>query len=336
VIALVTGAGGFLGRYVTEQLIAAGHRVRSISRANYSFLNELGVEHIAGDIRNTDNVARAVSGVDTIFHTAAKAGVWGRWSEYYSINTQGTLNLLQAAHAANVSRFVYTSSPSVTFSGIDQVGINESIAYPTRYLCHYSHTKALAEQAVLLANDPGKLHTCALRPHLIWGPRDAHLIPRLIQRAKSGKLRQVGDGLNRVDTIYVENAATAHLQAANALALPNSPVAGRAYFLSQGEPVNCWEWINQILALVNLPPVKKKISYRMAYLAGAMLEAAGYMVGQTTEPRMTRFLASQLATHHWFDLSAAQRDFGYAPAITMQEGMLRLQQWLNKTTSTIE
>src|SRR5690606_10248292 len=150
------------------------------------------------------------------------------------------------------------------------------------------------------AND-GSLKTCALRPHLIWGPRDNHLIPRLITRARSGRLRRVGDGANLVDVIYVENAATAHLQAADALASPGSPVAGRAYVLSQGEPVNCWEWIDQILALADLPPVRKRISLGAARAIGAVCETVYRGLRLTGEPPMTRFLAEQLARSHWFD-----------------------------------
>jgi len=165
---------------------------------------------------------------------------------------------------------------------------------------------------------------------LIWGPRDGQLIPRLIARAKSGRLRRVGDGTNLVDMIYVENAAAAHLQAADALAAENSRVAGQAYFLSQGEPVNCWQWINEILALADLPPVQKTISLPAAWRFGATLETLHRLLHLKREPPMTRFLAAQLATSHWFDISAAQRDFGYEPLISKGEGMQRLGDWLRQ------
>src|SRR5262249_15645668 len=155
-----------------------------------------------------------------------------------------------------------TSSPSVTFDGSPQEGVDESAPYASRWLCHYPHTKALAEQAVLAANSP-ELATCALRPHLIWGPGDRHLIPRLIARAGTGALRRVGDGTNRIDMVYIDNAAEAHLLAADRLAV-GSPVAGRTYFVTQGEPVNCWQWIDEILALVGLGPLVRSISVRAA------------------------------------------------------------------------
>lgn len=330
-LALVTGAGGFLGRYIAEMLNARGDWVRSLARGTYPFLAELGIEQFQGDLRDASAVDRAVAGVDAVFHTAAIAGIGGRWADFHAINTLGTQHIIDACQRHAVRRLIYSSSPSVTFDGRDQSGVDESAPYPKRFLAHYPHSKALAEQAVLAANNGEDFLTCALRPHLIWGPRDQHLIPRLLERARQGKLRIVGDGQNLIDMIYVENAALAHLQAADALR-PGSPVCGRAYFLSQGEPVKCWEWINEILALAKLPPVTKRISYRTAYAAGAVLETVHWLLGRTDEPRMTRFLAAQLATSHWFDISGARHDFGYEPRISIAEGMQRLEAWLSEAT----
>ncbi|MEX0818977.1 MAG: NAD-dependent epimerase/dehydratase family protein [Pirellulaceae bacterium] len=321
--ALVTGAGGFLGQYVAEQLVARGDRVRSFSRHAYPPLEQLGIETVTGDLRDSAAVARACEGIDVVFHVAGVAGIWGSWKHFYGINTLGTHNVVAGCLTHAVSRLVYTSSPSVTFDGSDQEGIDESAPYPTRWLCHYPHTKALAEQHVLASNDRSGLLTCSLRPHLIWGPRDQHLIPRLIERARSGQLRRIGDGTNLVDMVYVENAAAAHLQAADALST-GSPVCGRAYFISQGEPVNCWDWINQILALAGLAPVEKSLSFKTAWRIGAAMETAYRVLGKQSEPRMTRFLAAQLARSHYFDINRACQDFGYAPAISTVEGMRRL------------
>jgi nucleoside-diphosphate-sugar epimerase len=323
---LVTGAGGFLGRYLVEQLLARGDRVRAFGRGSYPDLVTSGAEVVSGDVRDAQAVRAACRGMDVVFHAAGVAGIWGPWEHYYGINTLGTRHVIEGCRAAGVPRLVYTSSPSVTFDGTDQRGIDESAPYPTRWLCHYPHTKALAEQEVLAANGRNGLLTCALRPHLIWGPRDRHLIPRLIARARSGKLRRVGDGKNRIDMVYVENAAEAHLQAADVLSA--SPVAGRAYFISQGEPVNCWQWIDEVLALAGLPPVRKSISARTAWRIGAALEAMHSVLRMQSEPRMTRFLAAQLATSHYFDIGRARRDFGYAPRISTAEGMRRLAEEL--------
>lgn len=322
-LALVTGAGGFLGRYVAEQLLDRGDRVRSFSRQRHGALDALGIDTLQGDLRDADAVARACEGVDVVFHTAGVAGIWGSWKHFHGINTIGTQNVVAACRQHGVPRLVYTSSPSVTFDGSDQRGIDESAPYPTKWLCHYPHSKALAEQQVLAANDEGRLMTCSLRPHLIWGPRDQHLIPRLLARARSGKLLRVGDGSNHVDMVYVENAAVAHLQAADALRA-GSPVCGRAYFISQGDPVNCWDWINEILELAEVEPVRKAISLKSAWRIGVVLETSYGLFRLRSEPPMTRFLAAQLATSHYFDITRARHDFGYEPLISTAEGMRRL------------
>lgn len=324
-LALVTGAGGFLGQYLVEQLLARGDRVRTLARGQYPELERLGVDAVRADLRDARKTIDACAGVDVVFHAAGVAGIWGPWEHYYGINVLGTQNVIQGCREHRVPRLVYTSSPSVTFDGKSQEGVDESAPYPSRWLCHYPHTKALGEQAVLAANCD-ELLTCALRPHLIWGPRDRHLIPRLIDRARAGSLRRVGDGTNRVDMVYVENAAAAHLQAADALR-PGSAVAGRAYFISQGEAVNCWNWIDEILALAGLKPVERSISLPVAWRLGGLLEGIYRVLGRSSEPRMTRFLAAQLGTSHYFDIGRARRDFGYEPKISTAEGM----RWLGES-----
>jgi nucleoside-diphosphate-sugar epimerase len=329
--ALVTGGGGFLGEYIVRALIARGDRVRSFGRGHYPTLSSLGVDVVRGDIRDEASITAACQGVDCMFHVAAVPGIGMRESVYDSINRVGTENVLAACRTNSVARLVYTSSPSVVFAGRDQCGIDETTDYDFEWLranrAYYSLSKALAERSVLAANGDG-LKTCALRPHLIWGPGDTHLIPRLIARARSGRLRRVGDGTNVVDITYVENAADVHLQAADALAEPNSPPAGKAYFISQGEPVNCWQWIDEILALVDLPPVRRSISLKSAWRVGAVCERVWELLRLKGEPPMTRFLAAQLATSHWFDISAARRDLGYEPRVSTAEGMQRLAAWL--------
>lgn len=360
--ALVTGPGGFLGRYIAEQLLARGDTVRGFARGEYPELVEAGVEMVRGDLVDRDAVVKACEGVDCVFHVAGRVGVWGHWFDYFQANVQGTLNLLGACQEVGVGRLVFTSSPSVTFDAADperahQRGIDESprypkhkyalhgiqkeaiegelSEYPTKWLAHYPHSKAVAEQLVLAENGHRGLRTCSLRPHLVWGPRDTNLTARLIERAKTGKLRRVGDGQNKVDMVYVENAAEAHLQAADALAVGDSAtesaVAGKAYFLSQGEPVNCWQWIDQLLALADLPPVDKSISATAAYRIGWLLESAHWWTRRwNAEPRMTRFVARSLSTDHWFDIAAAKRDFGYSPRVSTDEGMQRLGEWLRQ------
>ena len=322
--ALVTGGGGFLGLYIVEQLCAAGHDVRVFSRGHYPALTALGVETQQGDLRDVKAVARACEKIDAVFHVAALPGVWGSWETYYGINTTGTRNVISGCRKCAVERLIYTSSPSVVFDGSDHINADESLPYPTQWLCHYPHSKALAEQAVLAANDLAGLRTVSLRPHLIWGPRDNHLIPRLIQKARAGQLRQVGRGANVVSISYVENAAAAHLQAEESLR-NSTTAAGRAYFINEPDAVNLWNWINLVLAGAGLPPVTRRISATMAWYAGSVFETAWKLSGRRHEPPMTRFVAVQLSGSHSYSIAAAQRDFDYRPLVTVEEGLRRMQ-----------
>lgn len=328
--ALVTGGGGFVGRALVNQLLDRGDRVRSLCRGEYPHLAESGVEVWRGDLADAQAVQDACAGCDLVFHVAAKAGIWGDYGGYHQANVVGTQNVLTACRRLGVSRLVYTSSPSVVFDGTPMAGVDESVPYPTRHHSHYGATKALAEQAVLSANDM-HLRTLALRPHLIWGPHDNHIVPRLLRQARAGTLRRVGDGTNIVDTTYVDDAARAHLLAADALE-DNPRAAGRAFFISQGEPTPLWELIDRILAAAGCPPVTRAVPTRVAWAAGAVLEAIYAGLRLSGEPRMTRFVAQELATSHWFDISAARRELRYTPTISIAEGLRRLANWLQNET----
>ncbi len=324
---LVTGGGGFLGGAIIDQLLARGESVRSISRSTYPELEAKGVTCIQGDLADAQAVSNAAEGCELVFHVAAKAGVWGSYEDYFEANVVGTRNVIAACKTHQIPHLVHTSSPSVTFAGEDENGVDESIPYAPNFLCNYPKTKAQAEQEVLAAND-GTLHTVALRPHLIWGPGDNHLVPRIVARAKAGKLKLVGDGSNRVDATYVDNAASAHLAAADELR-GDGTCAGKAYFISNDEPIAMKDLLNQILAAADLPPVTKSVPPGLAYAVGAAMEGAYRLFGKEEEPMMTRFVARQLATDHWYDIGAAKNDFGYNPAVTMADGMERLKAWLS-------
>ncbi|MEW4529224.1 NAD-dependent epimerase/dehydratase family protein [Maioricimonas sp. JC845] len=333
--ALVTGGGGFLGRYIVEQLVARGETVRVLCRGQYPELDALGVETVRGDVRDAETVRRATDGCEAVFHVAAIPGVWGPWQRYYSINVEGTENVLDACRAAGVRKLIYTSSPSVVYDGQPHVNADESLPYPDgdTYLCHYPHTKAIAERKVLEANGSDGLCTAALRPHLIWGPRDNHLIPRLIQRAKSGRLRQVGDGTNEISMSYVENVAAAHLQVCDRLQ-PGEAPCGQAYFINESEPVLLWEWVNRLLTTAGLPPVKKSISSSAARRVGAALEGVYTLFRLPGEPPMTRFVASQLSQSHSYRIEKAERDFGYRPLVSVDEGLAKLEPELRALAGT--
>lgn len=326
--ALVTGANGFLGSHITKFLLEQGDSVRALVHNNTDAIPNDSVEILRGDVRDFDSVTNAARDVDVVYHTAAIAGIWGPWKEYHSINTVGTRNVVDACQTNRVPKLVYTSSPSVVFNGSHQINVNEDAVYPSKWLANYPRSKAMAEQCVLDANDGKNLMTCALRPHLIWGPGDKHLIPRLLSRARVKQLRRVGEGTNLIDNIYIDNAATAHLQAAEEMK-PGSPVCGKAYFISQDEPVNCWNWINEILSLAGISPVRRSISFNWAYKLGWALETYHDVFNKEHEPRMTRFLACQLAKSHCYDISRAREDFGYEVRISSDEGMRRLGETLS-------
>ncbi|MBI1372372.1 MAG: NAD-dependent epimerase/dehydratase family protein [Phycisphaera sp.] len=336
---LVTGGGGFLGGAIVRRLIARGDEVVTLQRGDYAWLREAGAAVVAGDIADFDTARRAAEGCDVVFHVAAKAGVWGALAEYRRINVIGTDSVMRAARDAGVTRVVYTSSPSVTFSGHDERGVNESTPYPHHYLTHYPATKAEAERHVLNANGldgderdgVAPMATVSLRPHLIWGPGDNHLVPRIVDRARRGKLKIVGDGANLVDSTYIDNAVDAHLLAADQLMEygADAACAGKAYFITNGEPVPIRELIDRIIGAAGLPPVRKHVSPGVAYAAGAVLEAVYRLFGIKSEPLMTRFVARQLSTAHWYDISAAKRDLGYEPRVSIDAGMIELREWLS-------
>lgn len=324
--ALVTGGGGFVGLAIVKRLLAMGVEPVVIGRNHYPYVERLGVKQLPGDIRDADIINRASKGCDTVFHVAAKAGIWGDRKEYLGINFTGTKNVIQACLDNGIGRLIYTSTPSVVFANQDLAGIDEQTPYAGRFLCHYAASKAAAEQLVLAVNSCD-LRTVALRPHLVWGPGDTNLIPRLVTRGRKGQLKQVGDGTNLVDISYIDNVVEAHILAAENLAgLGNA--AGKTYFISQGKPENLWEWINALFTGLKIPPVKRKISFRKAYMAGVFFEIIYKAAGIRREPMMTRFLAQQLAKSHWFSTAAAARDFGYKPVVSTEEGMNRLLKWL--------
>jgi len=321
---LVTGGGGFLGRAIVAQLLALGWKVRCYQRGHYPDLLAAGAEVWTGDLTDIENLKQACQGVDTVFHVAAKAGVWGPCEGYFAANVTGTRHVLEACRANGVQRLVYTSSPSVVFDGRNHEGIDERTPYATRFLASYPQTKAIAEQMVLAANSP-ELATIALRPHLIWGPGDPHHLPRLIARARIGQLRRISGPITVIDATYIDNAAHAHLLALNSLK-PGAACAGRAYFIAQGEPVPTWEFIQAILEAVGHTQTLPSVPPWLARLAGAAAEESYRLLGIQHEPPMTRFVAQELTTSHWFDLKAARQDLGYTAPVSTAEGLRRLAQ----------
>lgn len=323
---LVTGGGGYLGQAIVRQLLEKGFEVATYSRDRYDVLEKPGIVQHQGSLTGFEALKRAMQGCEAVFHAAAKTGTWGSHASFYEANVAGTEHVLKACLALGIPHLIFTSTASVVYDG-GSGGKDERLPYPRKFDASYPLTKALAEQAVLKANGPSMV-TCALRPHLVWGPGDPHFLPRIYERRRRGQLRLPGAGEYLVDTTYVDNAARAHLQAFDAMRKNPASVAGKAYFLSQGEPVTIRDFMNRLLAAGGLPPVDKTIDPRVALAAGWLLERVFRLLGSAKEPPITLFLAKQLSSSHWYDISAARRDFGYVPEIPMEEGMRRLKEWI--------
>lgn len=319
---VVTGGGGFIGSGIVRALLGRGDRVTVVGRSPYPELAALDVTCLQGDIGDQSFMNRAFRGADLVFHVAAKAGIWGEWQEYVHTNITGTAACIKSCKKNNVPALVYTSTPSVVFDRHDLEGVDETIGYAQKTLCHYATTKIIAEKLVVQAND-SQLLTTSIRPHLVWGPGDPHLIPRLLERGRRNQLKIIGKGSNQVDIAYIDNVVHAHLLAADNL-LGKGSAAGRAFFIGQQQPVVLWDWINKLFADMEVDAVRGRVPFLAAYIAGGLLEAVHSTLKRTDEPRMTRFVALQLARSHWFSHESARTIIGYEPIVSTEEGMKRL------------
>jgi len=326
---LVTGGGGFLGFAIIKQLINPQNNISSFSRSSHSQLSKLDIKQIQGNLADKNGVFNAVKGNDVVFHVAAKPGIWGDYQDYFQTNYIGTKNIVDACIQHKIPHLIYTSSPSVIFNGTDMEGVNESMPYPLKYHAHYPETKAMAEKYVISAGKKN-LKTICLRPHLIWGPGDNHLVPRILSKAK--KLVRVGKKENLVDTVYIDNAAHAHILALESLK-KNSNLSGKTYFISQDEPILLWDMVNAILDAGKLPPVTRTLPYSLVKTIGYFTEIIYKTLNISTEPPITRFMAEEVATSHWFDISAAKQDLGYRPLVSTKEGLLQLKKFLQSPTN---
>lgn len=318
---LVTGGGGFLGQAICHQLLSQGHEPVAFQRRESASLAETGIDQHLGDIRSFEDVLNAADGCEAIIHTAGKAGAWGDPKVYHAINVQGTQHVLDACYKQGIGRLVFTSSPSVAHEGGDIENGDESLPYPSHYAAAYPQTKGAAEQLVMAANGDS-LKTVSLRPHLIWGPGDNQLLPRLMDRAQTGSLKLPGaDKL--IDTVYIDNAAHAHLLGLAALD-HNPNCHGKTYFISNNDPWPQKSIIAALLTAVGVDAQIKGVHPSVAKLAGLLAEAWWRLTQRDDEPPITRWSAEQLSTAHWYDISAAERDLGYKPLISMAEGLKRL------------
>ena len=313
---LVTGASGFLGRAVAAAIVAAGHEVRCFQRRPSGVT---GATDALGSITEPSEVAAAVAGVDAIVHLAAKVSLAGSAAEFTAVNVGGTRSLIAAARAAGVQRLVFVSSPSVAHSGSSITGDDALPADPEHARGDYARTKAAAE-LLALAADSEDLRVVVVRPHLVWGPGDTQLIARIVERARAGRLPLLGHGAALIDSTYIDNAADAIAVALERV----DAVHGNAYVITNGEPRPVAELLAGICQAAGVPTPAWSVPAGVARAAGSVIEAAWRAFPGADEPPMTRFLAEQLSTAHWFDQRRTREDLRWTPAVTLDEGLARL------------
>ncbi len=315
---LVTGSSSLLGGALARRLFERGDRVRVMQRRP----SGLGFTETLGSVEAPDDVARAVDDVDAVVHLAARVAVVGRPESFRTTNVEGTSNLLQAARRAGVSRFVYVSSPSVAHPGVSICGADAQPADPQAARGNYARSKAEAEILALAANQAG-FAVVAIRPHLVWGPGDSQLVGRIVDQARRGRLALVGSGMSLIDTTYLDNAVEALVAALDRA----DRLGGRALVVSNGEPRTVAELFTRIVAAAGVPPPTMRIPVPLAKCAGAILDRWWTWRGREDDPPMTRFLAEQLSTAHWFDQRETRGALGWRPAVSLDEGFERLRRW---------
>ena len=287
---------------------------------------------VRGDVRDPDLVRRAVEGCDAVVHAAAKVGIVGAWDDFRAINVDGTANVIAAARELGVSRVVHVSTPSVAHAGHSLVGAAADPPVTGRTDAHYAESKAIAERLALGAASDA-LPIVAIRPHLVWGPGDTQLVGRIVERARAGRLALVGGGTALIDTTYLDNAASA-LVAALDTAVPGAACIGRAYVIANGEPRPIRELIEGILRAAGVAATPRVVPLRLATGVGSIVEKVWARVKPDEEPPLTRFLAEQLGTAHWFDPRPARDDLRWTPTVTIDEGLDRLAAWFASTAAS--
>ena len=320
----MTGTGSLLLGGVASELLRRGDEVVCLQRRPAAFMGHQNAHEVLADICNTDAVALAAKGCDAIIHGAARVGVVGSQKEFYDTNVLGTENILRAAEQQSISRLVFVSTPSVAHTGASLVGAPAGRAEIGRSRSYYAESKAIAERTVLNARN-SQLAVVAIRPHLVWGPGDTQLVGRIVERAKSGRLAVVGTGNALVDSTYIDNAISAHIAALDALHVGSS-CDGNAYVVSNGEPRTVNELMRSMCESAGVPFEPRHLSLTLGIRLGSLVERLWPLM-QSSEPPITRFIAEQLGTAHWFDQRVVHNDLKWAPSVTLDEGFKQLTQW---------
>lgn len=321
---LVTGTGSLLLGGIASELLRRGDEVVCLQRRPTAFEGHQNAHEVLADVCDADAVALAAKGCDAIIHGAARVGVVGSQKEFYDTNVRGTENILLAAQQHNISRLVFVSTPSVAHAGHSLVGAPAGEAELGRSRSYYAESKAIAERTVLNARN-SQLAVVAIRPHLVWGPGDTQLVGRIVERAASGRLAVVGTGNALVDSTYIDNAISAHIAALDALHI-GSACDGKAYVISNGEPRTVNELMRSMCESAGIPFEPRHVSLALGIRLGSVVERLWPLV-RSSEPPITRFIAEQLGTAHWFDQRSVQQELQWAPSVTLDEGFKRLTQW---------
>lgn len=325
---LVTGAGSLLMGQLAASLVARGDDVVCLQRRPLRLEGVPESSMVQGDVRDAAAVLAAARGCDAVVHGAARVGVLGTWEDFRSVNVDGAANVLHAARALRIERVVHVSTPSVAHAGDSLVGLGATPAVVGRSGAFYAESKAIAERAVLDAATD-QLGVVAIRPHLVWGPGDTQLVGRIVERARAGRLALVGSGNALIDSTYVDNAVSALVAALDAVR-PGAACAGQPYVIANGEPRTVRELMEGICRAADVPFRPRRVPMPVAKGVGAVVEAVWPHV-RDDEPPITRFVAEQLGTAHWFDPRPAQRDLGWTPHVTLDEGFARLRDWFSRT-----
>ena len=320
----MTGTGSLLLGGLASELLRRGDEVVCLQRRPAAFMGHQNAHEVLADICNSDAVALAAKGCDAIIHGAARVGVVGSQKEFYDTNVLGTENILRAAEQQSISRLVFVSTPSVAHTGASLVGAPAGRAEIGRSRSYYAESKAIAERTVLNARN-SQLAVVAIRPHLVWGPGDTQLVGRIVERAKSGRLAVVGTGNALVDSTYIDNAISAHIAALDALHVGSS-CDGNAYVVSNGEPRTVNELMRSMCESAGVPFEPRHLSLTLGIRLGSLVERLWPLM-QSSEPPITRFIAEQLGTAHWFDQRVVHNDLKWAPSVTLDEGFKQLTQW---------
>lgn len=321
---LITGARSLLLGNVAQLLHERGDEVVCMQRSRASFAGSSDVQQVLADIRDAEAVRHASRGCDAIIHGAARVGIVGTEADFREVNIDGTANVLLAADVNNVHRFVHVSTPSVAHSGASIIGGSAEPAVTGRKGSLYAETKAVAEQMALAANS-SHMASVAIRPHLVWGPGDTQLVGRIVERAQQGRLVMVGSGSALVDATYIDNAVTSLVAAVDA-AQPGALCAGNAYVIANGEPRTVHELMRGICSAAGAPYSPRHIPASLALKIGSAMEWLWPRV-RSDEPPLTRFVAEQLGTAHWFDPRPAREELRWSPHVTIDEGFVLLRQW---------